>query len=239
MAEGMDAYHWKNRFRVSTGRTLAVAWLMVGPFAAKDCQKQAGREANGLASAGPAAASETAVAGENLPGLQADVSALRKQNQQLRERLDKLLPRDPYIVINTTLNRLYLRRGSETIVDAVCSTGSNTQLVEPNGKRHWFFSTPRGVFSVKNKMIAPVWVKPDWAFIEEGEPVPGAQAEERFQEGFLGKYGLYFGNGYLIHGTLFQRFLGQSVTHGCVRLGDADLERVYQNSKVGTKIYIY
>jgi L,D-transpeptidase ErfK/SrfK len=168
-----------------------------------------------------------------------EVSGLRKENEQLRTRLDKLMPKDPYIVINTTLNRLSLKKGDQVLVDAVCSTGSNTQLVEPSGKRKWFFSTPKGVFSVKNKMIAPVWVKPDWAFIEEGDPVPGPQASERFEEGFLGKYGLYFGNGYLIHGTLFQRFLGQSVTHGCVRLGDADLEKVYENSKVGTKIYIY
>ena len=82
--------------------------------------------------------------------------------------------------------------------------------------------------------IVPIWRK-----TEEGEPVPGPQAAARFEEGFLGRYGLYFGNGYLIHGTLFQRFLGQSVTHGCVRLGDADLEKVFENSKVGTKIFIY
>ena len=52
--------------------------------------------------------------------------------------------------------------------------------------------------------------------MEEESRSPGAQAEATdFEEGPLGKYGLYFGNGYLIHGTLFQRFLGQSVTHGC------------------------
>jgi hypothetical protein len=191
---------------------------------------------NGEAVQGGATPAE---ASENSAALRGELTALQKQNEQLHTRLDKLVPNDPYIVINTTLNRLSLRRGNEVLLDAVCSTGSNTQLIEPNGKRRWFFSTPKGVFSVKNKMIAPVWVKPDWAFIEEGEPVPGAQAEARFEEGFLGRYGLYFGNGYLIHGTLFQRFLGQSVTHGCVRLGDADLEKVYENSKVGTKIYIY
>ena len=171
--------------------------------------------------------------------LQSEVVQLRKKNEQLKAGLDKLVPKDPYIVINTTLNHLYLRKGTSTVLDARCSTGSNTQLIEAGGKRRWFFSTPRGVHAVKQKMLAPVWVKPDWAFIEDGEPIPGKQAEERFQEGFLGKYGLYFGDGYLIHGTLFQRFLGQSVTHGCVRLGDEDLEQVYQNAKVGTKIYIY
>ncbi len=188
------------------------------------------------AESGPPAPAQPQMSTE---ALRTDVARLHKRNDQLQSGLDKQLPDGPYIVINTTLNRLSLRQGSQVLLDAVCSTGSNTQLLDENGKRRWFFSTPKGVFSVKNKMIAPVWVKPDWAFIEDGEPVPGPQAEERFQEGFLGKYGLNFGNGYLIHGTLFQRFLGQSVTHGCVRLGDADLEKVYENSKVGTKIYIY
>jgi len=170
----------------------------------------------------------------------AEVALLRKEREKLQAGVTRLVPDEPYILINTTLNRLSLKRGDEYLVrDAVVSTGSNTELIELNGTRRWFFSTPKGVHVVKRKMVAPIWVKPDWAFIEEGEPVPGAQAEARFEEGTLGKYALYFGNGYMIHGTLFQRFLGQSVTHGCVRVGDADLETVYQNAKVGTKIYIY
>lgn len=172
--------------------------------------------------------------------LAAQVEVLRRENARLGGEVAALEPSEPYILINTTLNRLSLKRGDEYILkDAVVSTGSNTELIDTKGDRRWFFSTPKGVRTVKKKMVAPVWVKPDWAFVEEGEPVPGPQAEARFEEGTLGKYGLYFGNGYLIHGTLFQRFLGQSVTHGCVRVGDADIETIYANSTVGTKIYIY
>jgi L,D-transpeptidase YbiS len=170
----------------------------------------------------------------------AQVEALRRENTRLGSEVAALEPPGPYILINTTLNRLSMKRGDEYILkDAVVSTGSNTELVDTKGNRRWFFSTPKGVRKVTKKMVAPVWTKPDWAFVEEGEPVPGAQAEARFEEGTLGKYGLYIGNGYLIHGTLFQRFLGQSVTHGCVRCGDADIETIYNNAAVGTKIYIY
>ncbi len=172
--------------------------------------------------------------------LAAQVEALRQENARLGSEVAALEPQEPYILINTTLNRLSMKKGDAYIVrDAVVSTGSNTELVDAKGQRRWFFSTPKGVHTVKKKMIAPIWVKPDWAFVEEGEPIPGAQAEARFEEGTLGKYGLYFGNGYIVHGTLFQRFLGQSVTHGCVRVGDADLELVYANASVGTRIYIY
>lgn len=216
--------------------SLASVFLPLALVAAAGLTAGCDRGGDGSASAGLTDPEEASLSTD---ALRTDVNRLRKANNQYEAAIDKVTPQEPYIVINTTLNRLYLRKGSETLVDAVCSTGSNTQLIEANGKRRWFFSTPKGVFSVKNKMLAPVWVKPDWAFVEEGEPIPGPQAAERFEEGFLGRYGLYFGNGYLIHGTLFQRFLGQSVTHGCVRLGDADLEKVFQNSKVGTKIFIY
>jgi L,D-transpeptidase ErfK/SrfK len=43
----------------------------------------------------------------------------------------------------------------------------------------------------------------------------------------------------LIHGTLYQRFLGLPVTHGCVRLNDANLELVYKTLNVGAKVYIF
>ena len=36
------------------------------------------------------------------------------------------------------------------------------------------------------------------------------------------------GDGYGIHGTDEPDKLGQSVSHGCVRLGDADIEKLYQ-----------
>jgi L,D-transpeptidase YbiS len=47
------------------------------------------------------------------------------------------------------------------------------------------------------------------------------------------------GDGYLIHGTLYQRQLGMPVTHGCIRLGDEDLEAVFQSLSVGSRVYIY
>lgn len=167
------------------------------------------------------------------------IDALKKENGRLQGRLDKLIPKEPYIVINTTLNRLYLRKGNETLLEAVISTGSNTELTTPDGRKTWFFSTPRGVFKVRHRKENPVWVRPDWAFVEEGEPIPGPTAPERYEAGVLGDYGLDFGDGYLIHGTLFQRFLGQSVTHGCVRVGDTDLAQIWESTRVGTPIYIF
>ncbi len=55
----------------------------------------------------------------------------------------------------------------------------------------------------------------------------------------LGRYALGFGNGYFIHGTLYTRLLGTNVTHGCIRLGDADLEHIFKTVPLGATVFIY
>ncbi|HEX9724889.1 MAG TPA: L,D-transpeptidase [Vicinamibacteria bacterium] len=158
--------------------------------------------------------------------------------RRLEGSLRSLEPRRNYIVVDTSQNQLYVRKGDQIVYQATCSTGSGLLLRDPGQERQWIFDTPRGYFQVARKAVDPTWTKPDWAFIEEGKPVPRSLAERR-DEDTLGDYALYFGDGYMIHGTLYQRYLGKSITHGCIRLGDQDLERVYHLSAVGTPIYIY
>lgn len=147
-------------------------------------------------------------------------------------------PDKPYIVVNTYDNSFELRRQGKTIRTGKCSTGSSILLKSPD-KREWIFKTPRGRFSILAKVGSPVWHKPDWAFIEDGEPVPPPGFPKRDEEGVLGDYSLHFGNGYMIHGTLYQRFLGLPVTHGCIRLSDEDLKIVYKTLDYGSFVFVY
>jgi lipoprotein-anchoring transpeptidase ErfK/SrfK len=156
----------------------------------------------------------------------------------LRRKLAALRPREPYIVIDTYRNRLRVHKGEELLRDAVCSTGSGVVLLDPRGQRTWTFDSPLGERRVQRKVKDPVWSKPDWAFIEEGF-IPPADARYRFDDFSLGAYALYMGDGYIIHGTVFQTLLGRPVTHGCVRLGDEDLEYVYRTVPVGARVYLY
>jgi lipoprotein-anchoring transpeptidase ErfK/SrfK len=163
---------------------------------------------------------------------------LEKENTRLVKQIRKLAPKGIYIVVDTAKNTLYLKKEDEIIRQAVISTGSGNVLVEPGGKRTWVFDTPRGEFAVKYKLKDPTWIKPDWAYIEEGEDIP-KRFSERAEGDVLGEYALGFGNGYFIHGTLYTRLLGRNVTHGCVRLGDEDLIAINKASAIGTKIYIF
>jgi L,D-transpeptidase ErfK/SrfK len=165
--------------------------------------------------------------------------ALQARYKSLSRQLTQLMPGQPYIVVDTARNHLYIKRRDRVMLDALASTGSGTILDKPGeAKGQWIFDTPRGEFTVQSKLINPVWVKPDWAFIEEGLAVPRSQAE-RIEPGVLGEYALGFGKGYFIHGTLYTRLLGKNVTHGCIRLNDEDLKSVYQLAKVGTPIMIF
>jgi L,D-transpeptidase YbiS len=168
----------------------------------------------------------------------AGAARLEKDNASLRRKLQAFSPKGTHIIIDSARNVLYLKKGSEVLLQAVISCGSGSILEEPGGKRKWIFDTPRGEFQVKSKIVEPTWVKPDWAFIEEGKEVP-KKPEERLEAGVLGDYALGFGDGYFIHGTLYTRLLGRSVTHGCIRVGDEDLKAIFQAASIGTKIYVF
>jgi L,D-transpeptidase YbiS len=163
---------------------------------------------------------------------------LNKQIQELRREYDRLKPKSPYLVVSTSDNRFALKRGGQLLHHGKCSTGSYV-LLKANGNRQWLFKTPRGMFKVTVKLRNPVWYKPDWAYLEEGLSIPSRQSPKRYQEGVLGEFALAFGKGYLIHGTLYKRMLGLPVTHGCVRLDDDDMRKVFGNLTHGSRIFIY
>jgi L,D-transpeptidase YbiS len=148
-------------------------------------------------------------------------------------------PSGIHVVVDTYANRLRVYRDRELLREAVCSTGSGVLLKDPSGRREWVFDTPRGERRVVRKVREPIWYKPDWAFIEEGLEPPPMGSPERADGISLGSFGVYLGDGYIIHGTLFQTLLGQPVTHGCIRLGDADLEYVYENVPLGARVYLF
>lgn len=69
--------------------------------------------------------------------------------------------------------------------------------------------------------------------------IPPIVTENRKVEGELGRYALDLGDGYLIHGTADPKSIGRAVTHGCIRLGDADIAWFYRNVPMGTAVHVY
>lgn len=157
---------------------------------------------------------------------------------RLEQDLDKQRPFGIYLTVDIVANRLQVRKGGEVLREAVCSAGTGGVLEDPETGRRWVFESPRGLHNVLEKRRDPVWTRPDWSYVESGEAYPDNWTDRR-DANVLGDWALYLGDGYMIHGTLFQRYLGRNVTHGCIRLGDADLEYVYRNTPVGASVLLF
>lgn len=91
------------------------------------------------------------------------------------------------------------------------------------------FETPTGVFAIKSKVPVADWVRPDWYFIEEGEPIP-QRWEDRRVPGFF-RYKLVFDGSRYIH---YAEATGGRLTHGCLGLDWQDAEAVFHTLQVGS-----
>ena len=69
--------------------------------------------------------------------------------------------------------------------------------------------------------------------------VPPFGTNQRKYEGVLGTRRLNLGDGYAIHGTNRPDMIGRSVSHGCIRLRNEDIERLYEAVESGTPVFIY
>jgi hypothetical protein len=69
--------------------------------------------------------------------------------------------------------------------------------------------------------------------------VPPYGTTARRYMGVMGTRRLELGDGYGIHGTDHPETIGQSVSHGCVRMRNGDIEKLYPMVAVGTPVYIY
>jgi lipoprotein-anchoring transpeptidase ErfK/SrfK len=172
------------------------------------------------------------------PAFKKQIGLLSKDVQRLSLKSNAYTSGQSYIVINTTENKFFLYTNKKLVREGFCSSGSYTMLRTATNKK-WIFKTPKGKYWVRGKTTNPVWKRPDWSFVEEGSPIPSANADSRYEYGVLGDYALILGDGYMIHGTIYKRFLGMPVTHGCVRLNDDDLKVIYNTLNIGSKVYIF
>lgn len=141
------------------------------------------------------------------------------------------------ITVDVSTNRAYLFKDGELVRSSLAATGSDKILRK--GRNVWWFRTPRGRHQVVRKIVDPVWTKPDWAFVEEGKPVPPPDSPSRKEKGTMGKYALDLGDRVMIHGTNDPKSIGRRVSHGCIRLPHDMLSLLWKEAEVGTEVYIY
>ena len=141
------------------------------------------------------------------------------------------------ITIDVSRNHAYLFQDGQLLADGPAATGKESVL--QHGDDLWVFHTPRGHLKVLRKVEDPIWTKPDWAFIEAGEPIPPPDSPKRQAKGVMGKYALSLGDGIFIHGTDDPKSLGKYASHGCIRLPAKLISQMWKMAKVGTDVFIF
>ena len=87
-------------------------------------------------------------------------------------------------------------------------------------------STPLGEFTVRDKLIDPVYYGPD-GVIDNDDP-----------QNPLGERWIDIGDGYGIHGTIDPKSIGKAESRGCIRMLNEDVAEVYNLLGVGSPVVI-
>jgi hypothetical protein len=91
-----------------------------------------------------------------------------------------------------------------------------------------------------NGSVVPLSVTEGHEIIANGNIIiPPYGTTARRYKGIMGTRRLYLGDGYGIHGTDHPESIGRAASHGCVRLRNEDIEKLYDMVPVGTVVYIY
>lgn len=191
----------------------------------------------------------SSVAGQGLLGPNESSGGFRDgyQTQSLERPVELDTPLVPtegrYVVVHLAENRVFVMEGERAVWSAPAGTGNGFRLAR--GEHEWKFDTPKGLFKVMRKEKDPVWVAPDWWYVENQLPVPtGSQPRVR-DPGTMGTSAVYLGDGLAIHGTNRPELLlnpdpeARRVSHGCIRLTNEAARALYHLVDVGTPVLIY
>ena len=138
-----------------------------------------------------------------------------RDNDKLRDGETLKVWAEPFsIVISKKKNLLSLKCGKEVIKTYRVATGVGG-------------NTPEGKFTITTRLENPVWFK-------KGVPIPPESPENALGPRWLGLDKPQVG----IHGTIHPELIGKSVSHGCVRMRNKDVEELYLVIPIGTKVTI-
>ncbi|WP_420129462.1 L,D-transpeptidase [Longimicrobium sp.] len=93
------------------------------------------------------------------------VAQVAAREKELAAKEEELAPRNtPYIVVSLAERRMLYLRGDDTLYKASVAVGSGKTLVMGGTTKR--FITPRGRMAITHKELDPVWVPPNWHYIE-------------------------------------------------------------------------
>lgn len=93
------------------------------------------------------------------------LSQLEDNLTTVNKKVEELVPADkPYLVVSIAERATFYIKGNDTIFSAPVAVGSGKTLVI--GGKTKRFQTPRGRMKITHKELDPVWVPPNWHYVE-------------------------------------------------------------------------
>jgi lipoprotein-anchoring transpeptidase ErfK/SrfK len=94
--------------------------------------------------------------------------------------------------------------------------------------------TPAGLYHIQDKEVNPSWHVPNsaWAGSLAGQTIPPGPADP-IKARWMGIF-----NGAGIHGTEELGSLGSAASHGCIRMAIPDVIQLYDQTPIGTPVFI-
>lgn len=152
-------------------------------------------------------------------------------------------PGGRYVVVHLAENRVFVFDDDEAVWSAPAGTGTGFRL--ERGQNRWTFTTPKGLFKIRRMEKDPVWIAPDWLYVERGVAIPAYDHPSRRIPGAMGTTAIYLGDGIAIHGTEAPQLLlnpdpeARRVSHGCIRLTNEAARELMHMVDVGTSVLVY
>ncbi|HEY0023290.1 MAG TPA: L,D-transpeptidase [Longimicrobium sp.] len=88
-----------------------------------------------------------------------------ERERALAKREEEIAPKDrPYLVVSLAEKRVLYLKGQDTLYKAPVAVGSGKTLVMGGVTKR--FVTPRGRMAITHKELDPIWVPPNWHYIE-------------------------------------------------------------------------
>jgi hypothetical protein len=127
------------------------------------------------------------------------------------------------IAVEKKLEPVYLRAGQRyDLKDGTRLEVRGSEVGRVNQFGNWWPFTPGTEIIFDGKVFVP--------------PIGSPQRQIPFT---LGTRRIDIGDGYLIHGTDQPTSIGNAASHGCIRMYNEDVEKLYDMVRVGMPVYIY
>ena len=165
----------------------------------------------------------------NLDVLIADTdAALQRPDRTVKVQVGRVAPQvtdtvfGKLIIINLAEHKLSLFDREQVLAEFPVACGSSS------------YPTPIGTWKIVEKQRNPTWHNPGSAWARSMPPsIPPGPGNP------LGTRALALNaSGVLIHGTPSSWSIGQSVSHGCVRMYMKDVEQLFEMVEANTPVYV-